>query len=171
MKYALTLALAAATSLAAPALSKPPPQVPGAPDTHAQGGQAARHGPWLKGDKVPDVYQKSPYTVADWQRRNLATPARGSHWVRNDSHQFGLITENGTVSEVVSQNDDRYSRRWAHGDRLPLAFRRGDYIVTGWQARHLKPPKRGYRWIHVDNQYLLIDKASGRITKVTSDGQ
>ncbi len=171
MRYVLTLALATAASLTSPALSKAPPYQPGRPDAHAEGGHPPQHAPWLKGDKVPDVYQESQYTVVDWQRRNLPAPARGHRWVRNDSHQYGLITENGTVFEVVPQSDHQYMRRWTHGERLPLALRDGDYIVTGWQARQLAPPKRGYRWVHINNQYLLINRVSGRIAKVTSDGQ
>ncbi|HTK34694.1 MAG TPA: RcnB family protein [Caulobacteraceae bacterium] len=55
---------------------------------------------------------------------------------------------------------------WARGQRLPKEYRSGSYVVTDWRARHLRQPARGYRWVRVDNNYVLASVATGLIANV-----
>jgi Ni/Co efflux regulator RcnB len=55
---------------------------------------------------------------------------------------------------------------WARGQRLPQEYRGGSYVVTDWRARHLRQPARGYRWVRVDNNYVLASVATGLIANV-----
>lgn len=165
MKHALTAAFAATLLLASPAIARvAPPQ-----RDHSQAQPATAQ--WARGDKVPKTYQKSQYTVSDWRHRNLKAPAKGSRWVRNDNSQYALTDRRGTVSEIANQSDHPDTHRWSRGERVPSSYRGGDYVVSDWHARHLKKPGRGYHWVHVNNQYLLIAIATGLIGSLIADGQ
>ncbi len=52
---------------------------------------------------------------------------------------------------------------WSRGDRLDNDYRGQGYYVSDWHARHLRRPPRGYRWVHVNNQYLLVAITTGII--------
>jgi len=170
MKTALTLALVVATLVGSPAVSKPLlPQI-GAPHTHSQANELAKGSQWSKGGRVPGRYQNSKYTVSDWRHRNLPAPARGSRWVRNGTDQFALSGRRGHISDIVGQSDHPDTHRWARGERVPSYYRAGSYVVTDWQQRHLRRPNRGYHWVHVNNQYLLIAIATGLIGSLIADG-
>lgn len=57
-------------------------------------------------------------------------------------------------------------RHWARGDRLPHFHRGGYYVVHDWHAHHLHRPSRGYQWVRVGSDYLLVAIASGIITSI-----
>ncbi len=52
---------------------------------------------------------------------------------------------------------------WSRGDRLDRAYRGQGYYVTDWRMRHLRRPPRGYRWVRVNDQYLLVAITTGII--------
>ena len=126
---------------------------------------------WSKGQRLPSANRKSQYVVSDWRHRRLATPAYGSQWVRNGNNQYALTNRRGYISTVVNQNDYRDTHRWSQGERVPQHYRGGAYIVTDWQVRHLRRPNRGYHWVRVNNQYLLIAIVSGLILNLITDDQ
>ncbi len=67
--------------------------------------------------------------------------------------------------------NDRQARRWRQGERLPAAYRGGDYYVSDWRSRRLRAPPRGYRWVRRDNDYLLIGATTGLIASVIAASQ
>lgn len=56
-------------------------------------------------------------------------------------------------------------RRWARGQRLPPGY--WDYGVD-YRHHHLRRPPAGYRWVRVDNDYVLAAIATGLILEVIS---
>jgi Ni/Co efflux regulator RcnB len=52
---------------------------------------------------------------------------------------------------------------WSRGDRLYHEYWGPNYYVDDWQAYHLRRPPRGYRWVHVDNDFLLVAITTGII--------
>ena len=52
---------------------------------------------------------------------------------------------------------------WSRGDRLYREYWGPNYYVDDWQAYHLRRPPRGYRWVHVDNDFLLVAITTGII--------
>jgi Ni/Co efflux regulator RcnB len=61
----------------------------------------------------------------------------------------------------------RQDRRWARGQRLPRAYYADQrYYVNDWRARRLPPPRRGYRWVRRDNDYLMVAATTGLIASV-----
>ncbi len=58
--------------------------------------------------------------------------------------------------------DHRYYR----GDRLPPQYRSKQYVVDNWRAHRLSAPPRGYRWVQLGADYVLVAVATGIITQL-----
>ncbi|WP_251975917.1 RcnB family protein [Salinicola avicenniae] len=56
---------------------------------------------------------------------------------------------------------------WHEGGHLSRHYYHDDrYWVRDWHARHLSPPPRGHRWLHIDGDYVLAAVATGVITAI-----
>ncbi|WP_042299687.1 RcnB family protein [Paraburkholderia kururiensis] len=55
---------------------------------------------------------------------------------------------------------------WRKGDRLPPEYRDRQYVIDDWRAYRLGPPPRGYTWIGVGGDYLLVQISSGIVLRV-----
>lgn len=53
---------------------------------------------------------------------------------------------------------------WSKGYRLSPAERRRMADVHDYRRYHLRSPPHGYRWVRVDNDYLLVGITSGIIS-------
>jgi Ni/Co efflux regulator RcnB len=49
------------------------------------------------------------------------------------------------------------------GHRLPPEFRHRQYVVSNWRVHHLSPPPRGYHWVRVGPDFVLVAIGSGII--------
>lgn len=56
--------------------------------------------------------------------------------------------------------------RWHRGERLPPAYRARYYVVDDWRGHRLNRPPRGYHWVQVGADYVLIAIATGIIAQV-----
>ncbi|WP_428313108.1 RcnB family protein [Hydrocarboniphaga sp.] len=56
-------------------------------------------------------------------------------------------------------------RNWDRGQRLPANYRVSKYVVYDYQKYRLHSPPRGYRWVRVNNDVLLITISNGMITE------
>lgn len=54
--------------------------------------------------------------------------------------------------------------RWAKGHRMTSTERRRMMAVRDYRRYHLSAPPRGYQWVRVDNDYLLVGITSGIIS-------
>jgi Ni/Co efflux regulator RcnB len=54
---------------------------------------------------------------------------------------------------------------WARGERLPREYMGGGYYVD-YRAYHLRAPPPGYRWVRVDDRYILVALATGLIASI-----
>jgi len=52
------------------------------------------------------------------------------------------------------------------GGRLPGDYRDRQYVVDDWRGYDLAPPPRGYHWVGVGGEYLLVGIASGVIANI-----
>jgi Ni/Co efflux regulator RcnB len=60
-------------------------------------------------------------------------------------------------------------RHWARGQRLPVTYYRDHRYWVDYRAHHLRAPPRGYRWVHVDNDYLLVAATTGLIAQIIAN--
>lgn len=56
--------------------------------------------------------------------------------------------------------------RYYRGDRLPPEYRRYNYVVEDWHAHRLYAPPRGYHWVQVGADYVLVAIATGIILEL-----
>jgi Ni/Co efflux regulator RcnB len=63
----------------------------------------------------------------------------------------------------------RHQRRWnwTRGNRFDWHYFRPHYrYVDNWSYYHLRRPPRGYRWVRVDGDFLLVALATGIILEI-----
>ena len=68
-----------------------------------------------------------------------------------------VVRKNGVVTKRV------YKKRWVRGHRVD-GWKR--YRTVDYRRYHLRQPARGYHWIRVDNDFLLVSIAGGLIASV-----
>lgn len=56
--------------------------------------------------------------------------------------------------------------RWTKGHRVSAAERRRMSDVRDYRRYRLSAPPRGYHWVKVDNDFLLVGVASGIISSI-----
>ncbi|MDR6422618.1 Ni/Co efflux regulator RcnB [Paraburkholderia phenoliruptrix] len=57
-------------------------------------------------------------------------------------------------------------RDWHRGDRLPADYRSHSYVVDDWRDDGLQSPPRGYHWVNVNGDYVLVAVATGVIANI-----
>lgn len=60
------------------------------------------------------------------------------------------------------------SKRWNRGQRISASQRRNVIDRRDYRRYNLSAPRQGQRWVRVDNQYLLINFATGMIVAMAS---
>jgi Ni/Co efflux regulator RcnB len=69
-----------------------------------------------------------------------------------------------------SRGDERhYGARgpeWRRGGHVPYEYRSRQYVVDDWRSHRLHAPPRGYHWVQVGNDYVLVAVASGIIAQL-----
>lgn len=72
--------------------------------------------------------------------------------------------------EVIVVRDHRHSARpyrdWHRGEYLPATYRHQNYYVRDWRSSRLHEPPRGYRWVNVNGDYLLVSIVSNVIAQI-----
>jgi len=56
--------------------------------------------------------------------------------------------------------------RWVRGHRMTAAERRRMAEVRDYRRYRLSAPPRGYHWVKVDNDFLLVGVATGLISSI-----
>ena len=69
------------------------------------------------------------------------------------------------LDRKADRQERREYRRWARGERLPSNYRTRSHYVD-YRRHHLRQPPRGYQWVQVNNQYLMVALASGMIWQI-----
>jgi Ni/Co efflux regulator RcnB len=60
---------------------------------------------------------------------------------------------------------------WHKGERLPAEYRDRNYVVDNWHEHGLSAPPRGYQWVGVNGDYVLVAISTGLIASVLLSGQ
>jgi Ni/Co efflux regulator RcnB len=66
-------------------------------------------------------------------------------------------------------NGNHYGQRkhrWARGERLPTTYYRDRGYYVDYRRHHLRAPPRGYQWVRVDNDYVMVALATGLIASI-----
>lgn len=115
-------------------------------------GQPADRG---QGEGRPD-HQQGPEHRADRDRR--APPAR--------AHERRAVRRYNAARYRAPRGYQQ--RHWRHGERLPAQYRTRGYVVY-YRTYRLAPPPRGYQYVRVGNDVLLVSTRGGLISTVLMD--
>jgi Ni/Co efflux regulator RcnB len=55
---------------------------------------------------------------------------------------------------------------WRRGGHVPREYMNRQYYVNDWRAHHLQAPPRGYQWVQVGDDYVLMALATGLIAQL-----
>ena len=58
------------------------------------------------------------------------------------------------------------SAEFRRGARIPLYLRSNNYVVNDWRAYRLAAPPRGYQWVQVGSDFVLVAIATGIIANI-----
>ncbi|WP_250527886.1 RcnB family protein [Caballeronia sp. GAWG2-1] len=111
-------------------------QGPGGPDQNHGGGPGQKHG--------------GP--------QNHGGPGQPGHGPANYGHDAPRPPEH-------ADNGPRHSD-WQKGQHLSQDYRDHQYVVDNYHEHGLRQPPRGYQWVGVGGDYLLVAVASGIIAQV-----
>lgn len=59
---------------------------------------------------------------------------------------------------------------WHRGGHIPREYRDHVYVVNDWRAHRLAPPPRGYEWVQVGPDYVLVTVRTGVIAQIVVIG-
>ncbi|MGI4815814.1 MAG: RcnB family protein [Janthinobacterium lividum] len=59
---------------------------------------------------------------------------------------------------------------WRRGQRIPAEYRQRSYVVDDWRGYGLRQPPRGYQWVGVNGDYVLVGIATGIISSILLSG-
>jgi Ni/Co efflux regulator RcnB len=97
---------------------------------------------------------------------------RQNYYPRADQRGFRDDDRNrmGNRDRGFDQREREYgARNWHRGDRIPPEYRSRQYVVDNWRAHRLSPPPRGYEWVQVGGDYVLVAIATGIIAQLLLD--
>ncbi|KAB1086920.1 hypothetical protein F4V91_11090 [Neorhizobium galegae] len=81
-----------------------------------------------------------------------------------DRHSPPERTRTVTRTVTVQKKVVVVKPRWSKGHRMTAAERRRMAEVRDYRRSRLSAPPRGYHWVKVDNDFLLVGIASGVIS-------
>ena len=95
-------------------------------------------------------------------------PAMRNH--RNDAYRSGGNDAHRNDRHEESRGAGP-EQRFYRGGRLPAEYRSRQYVVDDWRGHHLRQPPRGYQWVDVGGDYVLVAIATGIIASILLNGQ
>lgn len=127
------------------------------------------------GYKSSDRYEKSHHGYKD--RDDVYR-----YKYKDDDYEYKYKYKDGRYEYKYKDKDEKYEYRsegrapyWSHGDRgnhyghrvkykrgdyIPYEYRHSKYYVSDWRYHHLYEPPRGYRWMWIGGDYLLVSTSN-----------
>ncbi|VVE87194.1 RcnB family protein [Pandoraea bronchicola] len=119
----------------------------------AQGGPPQRGGPDDRGGP-PEQRPGGPHGAPPGHGPQHGGP-RGQH---------GGPPPRGPAEDTWQHPD------WRKGDRVPQQYRDRQYVVEDYHQYRLNPPPRGYHWVGVGGDFLLVAIGTGLIAQIVIGG-
>lgn len=118
----------------------------------------------------PDARAYTPPDARAYQWQRDQRDQRSYEWDRDhrNAQAYGWDRDHRDDRWDRERRDERAMggygyHHWRRGDRLPDEYRRREYVVNDWDRYNLQAPPRGYQWMNVDGNYMLVAIASGLI--------
>jgi Ni/Co efflux regulator RcnB len=96
----------------------------------------------------------------------LASPlaAQAQDWRHGGPERHRHVEKRHVDKRVTVEKKVVVKKRWVKGHRMSAAERRRMAEVRDYRRYRLSAPPRGYHWVRVDNDFLLVGIASGVIS-------
>jgi Ni/Co efflux regulator RcnB len=103
---------------------------------------------------------------------------RRGNYQRDNRDQHGAYDRGNGRAEMGNRGDrnDQYRNgqyyygargpEWRRGGHIPPQYRDRQYVVNDWRGHHLNAPPRGYQWVQVGGDYVLVAVATGIIAQL-----
>lgn len=75
----------------------------------------------------------------------------------------GRFREDGGRREMRGEGSRHDFRK---GGRLPVEYRSRYYVVDDWRGHSLSAPPRGYHWVQIGGDYVLVSNNRGIILQI-----
>jgi Ni/Co efflux regulator RcnB len=105
--------------------------------------------------------QPAPRTQLQQQRRLPPQQQRG--WA---PQRQGIDRGHARGDDYRDPRGAGPEHQFRRGDRLPPQYRHRNYVVDDWRGHHLSAPPRGYHWVQVGSDYVLVAIATGIIIQL-----
>lgn len=121
-----------------------------------------------QGDSRPPFGEGNDRGQRNNDRDRRGNDARQSQ--RNQGNQYN--NQNRGNAYGHDRRDDRDERgagperSFHRGGRLPPEYRNRQYVVENWRDHRLSAPPRGYHWVQVGGDYVLVAIATGIILQL-----
>lgn len=102
------------------------------------------------------------------ERHDQRTEQRNDHAERRDDRQdnrYERRAERRYKADRYKAPRGYQARQWRHGDRLPANYRDRTYYVD-YHRYALSAPPRGYQYVRVGNDVVLVSTTNGLIASV-----
>ncbi|TDV35753.1 nickel/cobalt transporter regulator [Paraburkholderia caballeronis] len=57
---------------------------------------------------------------------------------------------------------------WHKGQRVPTEYRHHNFMISDWRSHGLRAPPRGYQWLGVNGDYVLVANRNWTISDIVS---
>ncbi len=95
------------------------------------------------------------------------TAAQAQDWRQDRSRHVERHVDKRVDKRVhVEKKVVIHKHRWSKGHRMSAAERRRMADIRDYRRYRLSAPPRGYKWVKVDNDYLMIGIATGVISSI-----
>jgi Ni/Co efflux regulator RcnB len=85
---------------------------------------------------------------------------------QGERHDNGPVARYGNRDNHYGRHDNGLHRgQWARGQHLPAQYLGRSYYVD-YRGHHLRQPPYGYRWVRVNNDYMMVHRTNGLISSI-----
>jgi Ni/Co efflux regulator RcnB len=95
----------------------------------------------------------------------MAAPNNDRH---DNNNGYNQSRDNGNRNDR-HDNGNHYGQQkhsWKRGERLPVTYYQNRNYYVDYRRAHLRAPPRGYQWVQVDNNYVMVALATGLIASL-----
>jgi len=87
---------------------------------------------------------------------------------RGDNQRGHAYSQN--KSHHGSHGKSSHGKHWQAGQKVPDRYRGQHYVVRNWKLHKLHPPPRGYQWVNVNHDSLLVSVVTGVVLQAILNG-
>jgi len=80
---------------------------------------------------------------------------------------LGPVAQAAQTTGDAVEHSPNNGRRLVEADRTPAEYQRADKAIKNWKEKGLEAPDEGSQWVQINDKYVMVVIASGRILKIT----